>query len=126
MITVGEKITPLTHTRGDRLVHPIFLNASFSSGYSAQLSTAMTVLLASAFGLPISTTHTLVGSVTGIGLVPGTKTLIYCADSLFTGSQTPKPLNKEILVRILIGWAVTLLVGGIVTIGLFLLLRLFL
>eukprot|EP01118_Nematostelium_gracile_P015970 TRINITY_DN651_c0_g1_i1.p1 TRINITY_DN651_c0_g1~~TRINITY_DN651_c0_g1_i1.p1 ORF type:complete len:437 (+),score=114.26 TRINITY_DN651_c0_g1_i1:129-1439(+) len=55
MKTIGEKITKLTHSRG----------------YSAQLATASTVMVASFFGLPISTTHTLVGSVTGISLVPG-------------------------------------------------------
>lgn len=49
MLTVGEKITKLTHTRG----------------FCAQLATATTVMLASYFGLPISTTHTLVGSITG-------------------------------------------------------------
>ncbi|WP_457550631.1 inorganic phosphate transporter [Archaeoglobus sp.] len=50
--TVGEKITELTPTRG----------------FSAEFATATTVLLASYFGMPISTTHTLVGSVIGVGL----------------------------------------------------------
>lgn len=40
-----------------------------SGGFSAELATATTVLLASRFGLPVSTSHALVGGVVGIGLV---------------------------------------------------------
>ena len=53
--TIGEKITGLTHTRG----------------FAAQFSTATTVLCASYLGMPISTTHTIVGSVIGVGLTGG-------------------------------------------------------
>ena len=50
--TVGHKITELTPSRG----------------FAATLAAASTVVLASATGLPISTTHTLVGAVLGVGL----------------------------------------------------------
>lgn len=40
-----------------------------SSGFCAELATATTVLLASRVGLPVSTSHALVGSVVGIGLL---------------------------------------------------------
>jgi PiT family inorganic phosphate transporter len=40
-----------------------------SSGFSAELATATTILLASRLGLPVSTSHALVGAVVGIGLV---------------------------------------------------------
>lgn len=40
-----------------------------SGGFCAELATATTVLLASRFGLPVSTSHALVGGVVGIGLV---------------------------------------------------------
>ncbi|HEY9853432.1 MAG TPA: inorganic phosphate transporter [Leptolyngbyaceae cyanobacterium] len=40
-----------------------------SGGFSAELATATTVLLASRLGLPVSTSHALVGGVVGIGLV---------------------------------------------------------
>ncbi|MCE2719590.1 MAG: inorganic phosphate transporter [Dolichospermum sp.] len=40
-----------------------------SSGFCAELATAMTILLASRLGLPVSTSHALVGGVVGIGLV---------------------------------------------------------
>jgi inorganic phosphate transporter, PiT family len=51
--TVGEGIIPLQP----------------SSGFCAELATATTILLASRFGLPVSTSHALVGAVVGIGLV---------------------------------------------------------
>jgi len=51
--TIGENIIPLEP----------------SSGFCAELATAMTILLASRLGLPVSTSHALVGGVVGIGLV---------------------------------------------------------
>ena len=40
-------------------------------GFSANLSTALLVVAASVFGLPVSTTHVSVGSIFGIGLTTG-------------------------------------------------------
>ncbi|MFB2770162.1 inorganic phosphate transporter [Pelatocladus sp. BLCC-F211] len=40
-----------------------------SSGFCAELATATTILLASRLGLPVSTSHALVGGVVGVGLV---------------------------------------------------------
>jgi phosphate/sulfate permease len=53
--TIGKKITALTPTRG----------------FCAEFGAATTILIASKLGLPISTTHCLVGSVLGIGLAKG-------------------------------------------------------
>lgn len=53
--TIGTKITELTPTRG----------------FSAEFATAFVVVLHSYSSLPISTTHTLVGSVIGVGLAGG-------------------------------------------------------
>ncbi|TBU92629.1 inorganic phosphate transporter [Stutzerimonas kirkiae] len=55
MATIGKGITELTPSRG----------------FAAELATAITVVTASGIGLPISTTHTLVGAVLGIGLARG-------------------------------------------------------
>ena len=57
--TIGKKITELTPSRG----------------FAAELAAASTVVLASATGLPISTTHTLVGAVLGVGLARGVEAL---------------------------------------------------
>ncbi len=46
-----------------------------SSGFCAELATATTILIASRFGLPVSTSHALVGAVVGIGLVQGLKSV---------------------------------------------------
>jgi PiT family inorganic phosphate transporter len=44
-----------------------------SIGFCAELATASTILIASRWGLPISTSHAIVGAVVGIGLVRGWK-----------------------------------------------------
>ncbi|MEX0907885.1 MAG: inorganic phosphate transporter, partial [Gemmatimonadota bacterium] len=53
--TIGGQITEITPTRG----------------FSAEFGAATTVLLASSLGLPVSTTHTLVGAVIGVGFARG-------------------------------------------------------
>ncbi|HEX6308394.1 MAG TPA: anion permease [Longimicrobiales bacterium] len=53
--TIGKEITEITPTRG----------------FSAEFGAATTVLLASSLGLPVSTTHTLVGAVIGVGFARG-------------------------------------------------------
>jgi phosphate/sulfate permease len=57
--TIGKKITELTPTRG----------------FAAEFGAATTIVIASRLGLPISTTHTLVGSVIGVGLARGIEAL---------------------------------------------------
>ncbi|RJS91161.1 inorganic phosphate transporter [Salinisphaera sp. Q1T1-3] len=57
--TIGKRITELTPTRG----------------FSAELSAASTVVLATWFGIPVSTTQTLVGGVLGVGLARGMRAL---------------------------------------------------
>ena len=56
MATIGRKITELTPSRG----------------FAAEFAAASTVVAASGTGLPVSTTHTLVGAVLGVGLARGT------------------------------------------------------
>ena len=57
--TIGEGIIPL----------------QASGGLCAELATATTILIASRFGLPVSTSHALVGGVVGVGWVQGFKTM---------------------------------------------------
>ncbi len=57
---------------GARVIRTIgegILSLQASSGFCAELATAITVLLASRLGFPVSTSHALVGAVVGIGLV---------------------------------------------------------
>ena len=59
METIGSKITEITPSRG----------------FCATFAGATVVLVCSKMGLPVSTTHTLVGSVIGVGLARGLPTL---------------------------------------------------
>lgn len=83
--TVGHDITQLTPTRG----------------FSAEFACAATVLLASRLGLPISTTHCLVGAVLGVGLARGVQSL-----------------NWRVARSIVVSWLVTLPVAGILAVAL--------
>ncbi len=68
--TIGAGITELTPTRG----------------FSAELSAAATVVLATWFGIPVSTTQTLVGAVLGVGLARGMRALdLSVLGSVFAG-----------------------------------------
>jgi PiT family inorganic phosphate transporter len=89
---VGERITQLTYTRG----------------FSAEFATATTVLVASALGLPISTTHTLVGSVIGVGLAGG-----------LAG------VNLRVIQRIIFSWILTLPISMLLSIGIYTILVVF-
>ena len=53
--TMSKKITPMTH----------------GQGFTANLVTAFLVIVASKFGVPVSTTHVSVGSIFSIGAVSG-------------------------------------------------------
>jgi PiT family inorganic phosphate transporter len=79
METVGKKITELTPSRG----------------FSAELAAATTIVLASRLGIPVSTTHTLVGAVLGVGMARG----IGAIDLRVVGS-------------IVVSWVATLPISG--------------
>lgn len=87
MKTVGKSITELTPTRG----------------FSAEFSCASVVLVCSKLGLPVSTTHTLVGAVVGVGLAQG------------LGS-----VNLSVMRSIIVSWLLTLPVAGGLTILIYL------
>ncbi|WP_127556871.1 inorganic phosphate transporter [Saccharospirillum alexandrii] len=83
MGTIGRKITELTPSRG----------------FAAELAAATTVVLASGTGLPISTTHTLVGAVLGVGMARGISAL-----------------NLRVVGTIFASWIVTLPAGAFLAI----------
>tara|TARA_B100000475_G_scaffold156849_1_gene117611 strand:- start:176 stop:877 length:702 start_codon:yes stop_codon:yes gene_type:complete len=79
MKTIGTAITELTPSRG----------------FAAELAAAGTVVIASGTGLPISTTHTLVGAVLGVGLARGIGAI-----------------NLGVVGKIILSWIVTLPIGA--------------
>jgi PiT family inorganic phosphate transporter len=89
--TVGRSITELTPSRG----------------FAAELAAATTVVMASGTGLPISTTHTLVGAVLGVGMARGIGAL-----------------NLNVVRNIFMSWVVTLPAGAILAIIFFLIFKL--
>jgi PiT family inorganic phosphate transporter len=85
--TVGKKITHITPSRG----------------FSAEFATATTVLVCSKMGLPISTSHTLVGSVIGVGLARGIAAL-----------------NLRVILSIVNSWLITIPATAVVTVLIYL------
>ena len=83
METVGKRITELTPSRG----------------FAAQLSAATTIVLASRMGIPISTTHTLVGAVLGVGLARGIGAL-----------------DLRVVGKIIASWVATLPIAAVLSI----------
>ncbi|NOZ10817.1 MAG: inorganic phosphate transporter [Gammaproteobacteria bacterium] len=79
MRTVGRQITELTPSRG----------------FAAEIAAAGTVVMASYTGMPISTTHTLVGAVLGVGFARGIAAL-----------------NLRVVGSIFMSWAITLPAGA--------------
>ena len=90
MATIGTGITDLTPSRG----------------FAAQFATAMTVVVASGTGLPISTTQTLVGAVLGIGFARGIAAI-----------------NLMVIRNIFVSWVVTLPAGALFSIIIYYLLQ---
>ena len=90
MRTIGAKITALTPT----------------SGFCATIAAAITVVLASRTGMPVSTTHIAVGAVMGVGLARG-----FAA------------LDLRIIANIFLSWIVTLPVGAFLAAAFFFMLK---
>jgi inorganic phosphate transporter, PiT family len=81
--TVGEKITHLTPSRG----------------FAAELAAATTIVLASGTGLPVSTTHTLVGAILGVGMARGIDAI-----------------DLRVVGRIFASWLITVPIGALLSI----------
>jgi PiT family inorganic phosphate transporter len=83
MRVVGTKVTEITPSRG----------------VAADLATMMTVLTCSKMGLPISTTHTLVGAIIGVGLARGITAI-----------------DRKVVGQIFASWGATVPIGAVLTI----------
>ena len=90
MDTVGSKITALTPSRS----------------FSAQMATAIVIIISSGLGLPVSTTQTLVGSLLGVGMARGIGAL-----------------NLNVVRSIFSSWVVTVPCGALLAMGYFILLK---
>ena len=90
MRTVGSRITSLTNTRG----------------FSVDFGAATTVLIASKLGMPISTSHTVVGAVIGVGLARGLEAV-----------------DLSVIKKIIVSWILTLPIAAGTSITIFLILR---
>ena len=86
METVGRKITELTPSRG----------------FAAELAAALTIVLASRLGIPVSTTHILVGSVLGVGLARGIGAL-----------------DLRVVGKIMVSWVATLPIAALLSVFFF-------
>jgi PiT family inorganic phosphate transporter len=78
--TLGSKITKLTNTRG----------------FAVDFGAATTVLIASKLGMPISTTHTVVGAIIGVGLARGLEAI-----------------DLRIIKKIVASWLITVPIAAI-------------
>ncbi len=88
--TVGRKITNLTPSRG----------------FAAELGAATTIVLASVAGIPISTTHTLVGAILGVGMARGISAI-----------------DLSVVARIFVSWIITIPIGAVLAIVFFYILK---
>lgn len=87
--TVGKKITELSPSRG----------------FAAEGGAALTILIASTLGLPISTTHCIVGAVLGVGMAKGISAL-----------------NLSMVRDVVLSWVITIPSAAIVSVTLYTLL----
>ena len=87
--TVGERITELKP----------------SKGFAAEMATAIVVVLGSVSGIPLSTTHTLVGAVVGIGIFSSNK------------------VNYKSVIEIGASWLITIPGGAVFSIIFFIILK---
>ena len=88
--TVGKNITALTPSRG----------------FAAGLAAAATIVMASGTGLPISTTHTVVGAILGVGMARGIAAI-----------------NLRVVGSIFMSWIITVPAGATLSVIFFVILR---
>lgn len=87
IVAIGTKLTKLTPTRG----------------FSIEIGAAITVIIASRIGLPVSTTHCQVGATVGVGLVEFKKGTV----------------NWKQFAAICVGWVFTVVFTGFLAAAIF-------
>jgi PiT family inorganic phosphate transporter len=92
METVGRRITQLTPSRGFAAV----------LAASTTMAASTTIVLASRLGIPVSTTHIMVGAVLGVGLARGIAAL-----------------DLRVVRNIVVSWVVTLPIAAILSVFFF-------
>jgi len=90
IITLGYKVI---QTVGSEITNLVPVMA-----FSAQLASALNVHIYTLFGIPVSTSHSIVGAIFGVGMVRGLRVL-----------------NIKILKNIIISWIATPFVSGVVS-----------
>ncbi len=90
IVTWGYKVI---ETIGSEITHLLPIMA-----FSAQLASAINVHIYTVFGIPVSTSHSIVGAIFGVGLVRGVRVL-----------------NLRIMREIIICWLATPFVSGIIS-----------
>jgi sodium-dependent phosphate transporter len=93
MRVLGVKMTKLTNSRG----------------YCVELSAAAVIILGSRYGLPLSTTHCLVGAVTGVGIVE----TVSGRKPANAGTDNKRAFNFLLLLKFFCGWVATLIITGL-------------
>jgi PiT family inorganic phosphate transporter len=88
--TVGSNITQLTPSRG----------------FAASIAAAFTIVMASGTGMPISTTHTLIGAILGVGMARGISAI-----------------NLGVVGRIFLSWGITIPAGAALSVVFFYILK---
>jgi len=90
IVTWGYKVI---ETIGSEITHLLPIMA-----FSAQLASAINVHIYTVFGIPVSTSHSIVGAIFGVGLVRGVRVL-----------------NIRIMREIIICWLATPFISGIIS-----------
>ena len=79
-----------------------------SRGYCAELTSAVTVIVASRYGFPVSTTQVITGAITGIGIVE------VISAKMRKESRPNSAFNWMLLLKFFLGWVATIVIAGLV------------
>ncbi|CAD7700884.1 unnamed protein product [Ostreobium quekettii] len=105
LVIGGAGITVGLATYGYNIIRAIgvkLVKMSASRGFAIELGAATVIVVGSRYGIPLSTTHCQVGATVGVGLMEG-----------------KKGVNLQLLLKVIVGWVITLVAVGGVTAAFF-------